>query len=57
MKIDIEKKQEVVNAHKSQIRPKDNKLSSESIRDQAKVRGDEVGESYCEAFELIRSKR
>ena len=57
VKIDIEKKQEVVNAHKSQIRPKDNKLSSESIRDQAKVRGDEVGESYCEAFELIRSKR
>ena len=55
--IDIDKKQEVVNAHKSQIRPKDNKLSSESIRDQAKVRGDEVGEKYCEAFELIRSKR
>ena len=55
--IDIDKKQEVVNAHKSQIRPKDNKLSSESIRDQAKVRGDEVGENYCEAFELIRSKR
>jgi LmbE family N-acetylglucosaminyl deacetylase len=55
--IDIDKKQEVVNAHKSQIRPRDNKLSSDSIRDQAKVRGDEVGEEYCEAFELIRSKR
>ena len=55
--IDIEKKAEVVKAHKSQKRPKDNKLSPESISDQAKVRGDEVGEKYCEAFELIRSKR
>jgi LmbE family N-acetylglucosaminyl deacetylase len=55
--IDIEKKAEVVQAHESQIRPRDNKLSFESISDQAKVRGDEVGEKYCEAFELIRSKR
>jgi len=55
--IDIDKKSEVVGLHKSQIRPQDNKLSAESIIDQAKVRGDEVGERYCEAFELIRSKR
>ena len=55
--IDIDKKSEVVGVHKSQIRPQDNKLSAESIIDQAKVRGDEVGERYCEAFELIRSKR
>ena len=46
-----------MNAHQSQMRPKDNKLSSESIRDQDKVRGDEAGEKYCEAFELFRWSR
>jgi len=55
--IDIDEKTEAVKAHHSQVRPNRNKLSLEAIIDHAKVRGIEAGEEYCEAFELLKSKR
>lgn len=51
----IDKKIEAVNLYKSQLRPSNNLLSTDKIRDWAITRGGQAGLEAAEAFELVKA--